>query len=217
MVGLDGLATMLVSLAAIVATLGASLAWALVWTLRVARRTRAGVDGKGRRVIVLGRRLAPGNAVAAAYRERLDRAAALLAGGTAAEVVVLGGRTSRDGPSEAEAGRAYLRDRGAPADRIAIEDTSRHTLENLIRYRAAFGTDGAPVVLVTSRAHLARAGLTARGLGIPHEPCAAEAVWRWTPGELASLLVEGFYVHWYLAGRTFARVTRNRAMLGRIG
>ncbi|HEX8375719.1 MAG TPA: ElyC/SanA/YdcF family protein, partial [Geminicoccaceae bacterium] len=99
---------------------------------------------------------------------------------------------------------------------IATEDTSRHTLENLLRYRAAFG-GGGRVVLVTSRAHLARAGLMARDLGIEHELCAAEPVWRATPAALASALAEAAFTHWYVVGRAFARLTRNRRMLARIG
>jgi uncharacterized SAM-binding protein YcdF (DUF218 family) len=73
------------------------------------------------------------------------------------------------------------------------------------------------VVLVTSRRHLARAGRMARDLGIEHEPCAAEDGWRPTPAALASALAEAFYVHWYLAGRAFARLTRDRRMLARLG
>jgi uncharacterized SAM-binding protein YcdF (DUF218 family) len=217
MVGVEGFAALAVSLAVVAATLGASLAAAYLAVLRTARRARAEVDGRDRRALVLGMRLGLNGEIAPAYRERLERAAALLGAGAVAEVVLLGGRTGRDGLSEAEAGRGCLAARGVPAKRIRTEDTSRHTLENLARYRASFGMGGAPVVLVTSRAHLGRAGLMARGLGIAHEPCAAEAAWRSTPASLASILVEAFYMHWYLSGRTFARLTRNRAMLRRIG
>ena len=217
MVGTDGFATMMVSLAVAAATLGVSLALAFAWVLLTARRSGAGADGRGRRALVPGMRLGAGGGITPAYRERLDRAASLLTAGTVADIVLLGGRTGRDGPSEAEAGRAYLLARGLPAARIATEDTSRHTLENLLRYRAAFGGGGRRVVLVTSRAHLARAGLMARDLGIEHELCAAEPVWRATPAALASALAEAAFTHWYVVGRAFARATRNRRMLARIG
>jgi hypothetical protein len=37
-----------------------------------------------------------------------------------------------------------------------------------------------------------------------------------TPSEAARLLREAFLLHWYVVGRGFARLTRNRAMLARI-
>jgi uncharacterized SAM-binding protein YcdF (DUF218 family) len=196
--------------------MGASLAAAYLLVLRAARRARAGADGPGPAGPRARDAARGGRRDRAGVPQRLERAAALVEAGAAADVVVLGGRTGRHGPSEAEAGSAYLVARGVPAGRIATEDTSRHTLENLLRYRAAFGADGR-VVLVTSRSHLARAGLMARDLGIGHDLCAAEPAWRTTPAALASVLGEAFFAHWYVVGRIYARLTRDRRMLARLG
>jgi uncharacterized SAM-binding protein YcdF (DUF218 family) len=219
MIGGDGLATLALSLGVTELTLGASLVPVLVRVLRAARAAppeEALPSGRGR-VLVLGERLPVGGQPGPGYRARLDRALALLAHAPTAEVVILGGRTGRSAPSEAEAGRRYLTERGLAPGRIAVEDASRHTLENLRRYRAAFAdVDAGAVALVTSRFHLARASLTATGLGIRHVPCPAEDGWRPGPLEAARLLREAFLVHWYLVGSSYARLTGDRAMLARI-
>lgn len=208
---------LLLSAAVAAASLGVSLAFALGNVLLAARR--AGTDGEGAaRILVLGVRLGPDGTPGPAYRARLERAAALLERLPGAEVVVLGGTTRRGLPSEAGAGRRHLVERlGVPPGRVRTESSSRHTLENLRHYRSDVGVDGTPVILVTSRHHLARAGLMARGLGIDHALCAAEPAWHPRPAVLAPLLREAFFLHWYVVGRTFARLTRHRGMLARIG
>jgi uncharacterized SAM-binding protein YcdF (DUF218 family) len=67
---------------------------------------------------------------------------------------------------------------------------------------------------VTSRLHLHRALLIARGLGLAPAPVAAEAAY--VP-DLARLVREGFLLHWYVTGRWVSRVFRRRAWLARIG
>lgn len=217
-VGADGLATLLLSLAVAGASLGVSFTFALARVLAAARRTGTELwDAEPRRILVLGARLGPDGAPGPAFRARLERAAALLAVLPRAEAVVLGGATRPGGPAEAEAGRRHLVERlGVPPGRVGIEASSRHTLENLRHYRAAFGADGGRVALVTSRSHAARAGAIATGLGIDHVVCAAEGDWRPGPAALARLLREAGLLHWYLVGSAFARLTRNRAMLARI-
>ena len=98
----------------------------------------------------------------------------MLHAASGADIYILGGRTRPTLPFEAEAGAAHLRATRIPSDRLHCEDRSRHTLENLRAYRAAFPPADAPA-LVTSRFHLARASLMANGLGLAHRPCAAEA------------------------------------------
>lgn len=53
----------------------------------------------------------------------------------------------------------------------------------------------------------------ARGLGLRPMPVAAEER---AVAELARLAAEGFRVHWYLTGRTLARVLRRWTWLARI-
>src|SRR5262249_13047826 len=135
-----------------------------------------------RRILVLGMRLDADGRPRPAYQARLNRAFVLWSQAPSGHVVVLGGRTARCVQSEAAAGAAMLRANGVPSDHILVEDRSRHTLENLLLYRErmAAGVNGRPL-LVTSRFHLARSSLLAAGLGIAHDPCAAE------PSSLPSL------------------------------
>jgi uncharacterized SAM-binding protein YcdF (DUF218 family) len=211
-VGADGLATLALACLVAAATFGASLLAALWHVARVARAAPA-------RAVVLGLRLPPGGEPCADFRARLDRAHALAARLEGLTVVLLGGPTTPGLPSEAEAGRRDLVAAGLAPARIAAEARSRHTLENLRNYRAAFAPapPAAPDLLVTSRFHLARATLMARSLGLRHIPCAAEDRLRPAPRLLLRLGVEAFLVHWYVVGRGFARLTRNRGMLARIG
>jgi len=218
-VGADGFATLALACAVAVATLGGSVIAALWHVARVARTTSSmpSVPVPPGRVVVLGQRLPADGAPCARFRARLDRARALAARHDGLTVVVLGGAAAPGLPSEAEAGRRYLLATGLPAARIAIESRSRHTLENLRNYRSEFQPDAAvPDLLVSSRFHLARAALMARGLGLAHVPCAAEDRFRLAPGVLARLAAEAFLFHWYVVGRGFARLVGHRGMLARI-
>jgi uncharacterized SAM-binding protein YcdF (DUF218 family) len=126
---------------------------------------------------------------------------------------LLGGRSPHRSVSEAEVGANYLVACGICSSRIRCEDRSRHTLENLQQYRSTLAaTETEPAALVTSRFHLARASMMARGLDIPHCLCAAES--RLSIGW--PMLQEAFLIHWYVTGRTFARWTGNTRMLARI-
>ena len=223
--GPDGAATLVLSLLAIAATGGLSLLAVLARVLHVgwtapdvlqldaappARPLPAG------QIVVLGRRLDARGRPGAVFQARLARALALWRAAGPAEIVVLGGRARGTVASEAAAGRAWLLAHGVPEAAIRIEDRSRHTLENLRCYRAGFTVAGAPALLVSSRVHLARVRLMARGLALPHRLCAAEAR-QAAALRLPGLLAEAFFVHWYLVGRGFARRTGNARMLRRIG
>lgn len=214
--GGDGLAMLALSLAVAALSGGVSALLVLAYVWHVAARTSAHADPAGGgapgRILVLGMRLDRDGRPGPLYRARLDRARRLLAAHPGTEVVVLGGRTRPGLPSEAQAGRDYLRARGEPIAAIRTEAESRHTLENLRLYRDGFPPAGR-VVLVTNRFHLARAGLMAETLGIAHRLCAAETGWRAMPG---ALVQEAVLVHWFLVGRTFCRVTGHTRMLARI-
>lgn len=214
--GPEGVATLLLALTVATCTLGLSLAAALWQVLRIACSAPSRPTDPARHALVLGTKLVGGQP-GHAFRARLDRALALSADQPGLGVVVLGGITAPGAPSEAAAGRRYLLAAGLAPDRIATEARSRHTLENLREFRAAFrpGGGGPPLLLVTSRTHLARALLMARGLGLPILPCAAEDG-RLPPREWRRLPAEAFLLHWYVVGRSFARATGNRRMLARI-
>nr|WP_246514235.1 YdcF family protein [Neoroseomonas soli] len=163
------------------------------------------------RILVLGHRLR-GSVPSPVFAVRLRRALVLARSCPRADLVVLGGRSAPGAPSEAEAGRDWLVAHGLDPVRIGMETHSRHTLENLRNHRTT-GPASGPEALVTSRLHLHRTLLMARGLGLAVAPVAAEDAFR---PDLPALLTEGLMVHWYVTGRLLARLLRRRRWLARI-
>lgn len=210
--GHDGLITLLAALAAAALTLGLAPLAAMLAVRRTTRGAPVLPRAAPARILVLGHRLQAGRP-SPAFLARLARALDLARRHPAAQVLVLGGPAGPGAPAEAAAGRAWLVAQGLDPVRIGIETASRHTLENLRNHRAAAHGPGAEA-LVTSRLHLHRALLMARGLGLAPDPVAAEDA---PPRDLPRLLAEGFMVHWYVTGRALARLLRRRAWLARIG
>jgi uncharacterized SAM-binding protein YcdF (DUF218 family) len=110
------------------------------------------------------------------FAGRLDHAALLYEQGRADRVLVLGGGQPGDRFTEAEAGRAYLVEKGVPVDAIILVPRGHTTFESL---RAAApvmqeaGLDSA--FLVSDPWHNARAERMARDLGIDGH---ASATWQ---------------------------------------
>ena len=210
--GHDGAITLIAALLVAAATLGLAPLAAMLAVRCMARGASVLPPDPPARILVLGHRLEAG-AASGEFTARLARGLDLARRYPAARVLVLGGATSPGAPAEAEVGRDWLIAQGLDAARIGTETRSRHTLENLRNHREdSAGTDAE--ALVTSRAHLHRACLMARGLGLAPMPVAAEEA---LPPGLARLIAEGFMVHWYLTGRAIARLLRRRAWLARIG
>jgi uncharacterized SAM-binding protein YcdF (DUF218 family) len=214
-IGADGFAMLALSSVIVVLSCGTTLLLSIVYVLWIACRTRCDPPNV-RRILVLGMRLDALGQPGPDYRARLARAALLHAQHDAAQIVILGGRTTPGQPSEAAAGAIFLRARNVPAAAILLEDRSRHTLENLTLYRARFAADAGATVLVTSRFHLARSALLAAGLEIPRVPCAAEQSRRPSLRHIPLMVFEALLIHWYVTGRSFARLTGNRRMAARI-
>ncbi len=212
--GADGAATLLLSALLLLASGGLSLLPSLYGVTRTAWRTPTG-GGRPMVVAVFGKRLRD-NQPDREYRARLQRAAALYRAGLAERILLLGGITGGARLSEAAAGAGYLQERGVPQERLHQEDRSRHTLENLAHARTLLAEAPAPLLLVTSRYHLARCSVLARGFGLEHRLCAAEERLAWTPGLAIRLAGEAFYLHWYWVGKGWSRLTRNRKSLARI-
>jgi uncharacterized SAM-binding protein YcdF (DUF218 family) len=215
-IGSDGFAMLALSVAVILLSLGTSLVLAFGYVLWIALRTPSSRPHNAC-IVVLGMRLDAAGEPARCYRARLDRARTLWLRAPDSTIIILGGHTSPGAKSEADAGAVYLRARGVAADRTETEDRSRHTLENLLVYRARFPIRAAErPILVTSRFHLARSSLLASGLGITHTRCAAEGSRLATLRELPSMLHEALLIHWYMTGRGYARLTGNKRMAARI-
>ena len=210
-IGRDGTITLVAAAAAAVLTAGLAPAAATLAVLHRAWRSPVVPVAAPRRILVLGHQLKEG-APSAVFERRLARAALLARQFPRAEVVVLGGRGAPGQSSEAEIGRDWLVMHRLDPARITLETESRHTLENLSNHRALHGTGGSEA-LVTSRFHLCRAMLMARGLGLSPMPVAAEDRVRLDP---IGLLGEGFRLHWYITGRVLARLLHHRGWLARI-
>lgn len=212
----DGLITFALSNLVLLLTGGLLWGYFLRESWRTARHTSAAVPA-ATRVLLLGKRLLPADAISDEYRGRLDRGERILATGDAHQLLLLGGRHPGAGVSEAAAGRAYLLARQHAPERVQVEDRSRNTLENLRNAIELLGAEARrPVALITSRYHLARAGTLGRNLGLDIELCAAEERLSHSPRTCLQLLREAYFLHWYHVGRGLARLLRSRRMLARI-
>lgn len=185
--------------------------------LRTARRAPSRPAGAGC-LLVFGKH-APGGRIDGDFQGRLQRAADVWRQSPARPLVLLGGGFG-EGESEAELAQRRLLAAGVAADATwLLESGSRDTLQNLRNARALLGdrTGTGPVVLLSSRYHLARCALFARWLGYEHELCAAEPALRWTPLTLWRIARESACVCWVDLGSRWARLVGDRAMLARLG
>ncbi len=209
----DGWSMLLLSLLVATATLGVSLIWTWGLVRHRARHAVAPVVSAGDCALVMAMRLRNG-AVGADYRLRLQRAAALPAG---VRLILLGGHTTPGPLSEAEAGARYLQQLGVARERMILEDRSRHTLENLQQARQLLRDLGCQQpLLISNRYHLARCHYMAQGLELEVRLCPAEDRW---PGGWRSMLLllrETFFLHWYLTGRVWGRLSANERIQKKI-
>lgn len=214
MLGLDGLTTLLISNLSIVVTLGLSLIPSMCSVYRTAKTSPCNVPA-GSFLLVMGARL-ENDRITTFFRQRLDRALALIKGEKGLRILLLGGITGNNRISEAEMGRQYLLRNGVDPDHVMLEDQSRHTLENLKHARTLFASRACSATILSNRFHLARCSALARGLGIEHALCAAEDELRPSFAVAGQLLLEAYYLHWYKAGRRWSRWTGNKKSLERI-
>jgi uncharacterized SAM-binding protein YcdF (DUF218 family) len=138
----------------------------------------AGLARRADYVIVLGTGLGKRGQVTPLLASRLDRGRevweSLAARGGRPVMIVSGGQGSDERTPEAEAMAAYLAERGFPAGRLAREDRSRTTEENLAFSKvimdaagpASPDERGARCVIVTSNYHVFRTAIIARKAGI---------------------------------------------------
>lgn len=214
-----------VLLAAVVALTLLLLSGGLLWLAyavhvwRIARRSPV-TDRRADVLLVFGRRLVA-DAPERDYRARLTRALALARAGQVQRMLLLGG-FSGSRCSEAEAGLRWLLQQGLPPTlRVELEQASVDSLENLRHARRLLqGADPAqalpPVLLLTSRYHLARCLFLARRLGFDAAPLAAEEQLPCTPRYLVRLLVEAGYLMWTDVGVRWGQWVGPRRMATRI-
>jgi uncharacterized SAM-binding protein YcdF (DUF218 family) len=138
----------------------------------------AGLMSRADYVIVLGTGLGKHGQVTPLLASRLERGravwTALAARGRHPAMIVSGGQGSDEQLPEALAMAAYLIKRGFPADRLACEDQSSTTEENLAFSKAIIDAArpahsekrGPRCVIVTSNYHVFRTAIIARKTGI---------------------------------------------------
>ena len=138
----------------------------------------AGLMSRADYVIVLGTGLGKHGQVTPLLASRLKRGrdvwTALAARGGRPVMIVTGGQGSDEPVPEAQAMAAYLTERGFPADRLACENQSSTTEENLAFSKAIMdaaspagsGKRGPRCVIVTSNYHVFRTAIIARKTGI---------------------------------------------------
>ncbi len=214
----DVLHSLAVTLAALLLTCG--LLW-LVYLRRVWRMAARSPSQPAQRgvVLVFGCRLRNG-LPKADYRHRLRRCAHIMRAGLARRVVLLGGASSGSGSTtESAAGARWLRTHGPLPDdvELILEQTSIDSLENLRHARIVLNADPLPpVVLVSSRYHLARCQLLARCLGFEGRPVGAEPRMPRHPAYMLRILMEAGYLMWIDIGLRWARLIGHRRMLSRM-
>ncbi|UPG86054.1 YdcF family protein [Luteibacter aegosomatis] len=214
----DILAAALVTLLAVIGTLGLLYVVHLMRTWRLARHAPAQAGHRGT-LLVFGRRLVEGRPEAD-FIARLERARRDALDGRADRVLLLGG-SADGGTSEAEAGQHWLRQGDWPSGvPLTLEQVSVDSLENLRHARELLRDDDGgplpPVWLVTSRYHLARCMYLATRLGFDASPLAAEDRLRLSRRYVVRLAMEAGYIMWIDTGLRWAALTGNRRMVARV-
>lgn len=210
----DGLLTLLISVTLIIFLFGVT--YLLIFTHILLTAIKSNCCNKNHlNIVVLGKKL-KNNSPDNDYRQRLDRALSIVSFAANNKVYILGGKTGGASISEAQAGQKYLDENDIQTSDIYLEEKSRDTLENMKQLKTCSTITNRNICLITNRYHLARACIMAQGYGFVVDKCAAED--RYKPGLMATitLLFEAFYLHWYLTGRTYAKLTHNKRMLSRI-
>ena len=149
----------------------------LCMSARIMRATSATPPAGLDYLLVLGAQVRPDGNPSVVLRNRLEAALAYLAENPTTHTIVCGGKGSNEPISEAACMAHWLEERGIAPDRIAREDRSTTTAEN-VRNSAGLVEPGATVAIVTNDFHLYRAlriaernGLAgAHGLAAPSNP-----------------------------------------------
>lgn len=158
-------------MAVIVAVIAAACACAYIAAGAViVRANRVAPPANLDYLIVLGAQIRPDGTPVRALRFRLEAARAYLAANPHTQAIVSGGRGANEPESEAAVMARWLERHGVDRARIAIEDASTTTAENIaysMRLLGACAAD-AHIGIATNDYHLYRALRTARAQGLRH-------------------------------------------------
>jgi uncharacterized SAM-binding protein YcdF (DUF218 family) len=213
--GPGGFASFALAAGSVVLLLGLPL---LLRMIQVLRGAREDASAPADAILVLGRKLEE-DRPSPVFLARLAHAESLWRAGLAPRLIVAGGLTGRATRSEAEAGRAWLMERGLPPEAVLVEDQSQHTLENLFLVRETLRAQGWKTLLVVSDPlHLARATALAGGLGLATRPAPAFACppAKGSFGWWKRAAFEAFFLHWYRTGLLYSRLIGSKRQLERV-
>ncbi len=151
-------------------------------------------------ILILGCKFRRDCTLTPLLKGRVDRAIAYwrqqkAATGREAVLLPSGGQGADEPIAEAEAMRRYLVAQGIPTERIAVEDQSRNTYQNMVYSKALIekSAPDAKVVYATTNYHVFRSGLWAALAGLPAEGMGSRTKWWYWPNafmrECAGLLL----------------------------
>lgn len=217
----DVLLTLTLTLLVSLGTLGTANLWAVSRVVSAARvrftEIESGIES-GRLLLIPGKRLVDGRPDGD-FECRLRRAAGLSARQPNHLILILGGMTGNAPVSEAAAGARFIRSLpNGESLHVEQESASQDTLTNLRNVRDLLRDrpDDTNAILISNRYHLARIGLIADSLGIAHRLCPAEDRFGHAVTIWPVLLRESFFYLWFVVGKGWAILTRNRRMLERV-
>ena len=150
------------------------------------------------------------------YQQRLLRACALHKSSPEMEILIVGGKTNAACLSESAAGKKFLEQHAVSPDKITIEESSTHTLENFRLVYKLLKDEPEPVTLITNRYHLGRSHDMAKGFAINHVLCGAEDHFEFSLTNILHLISEAFFSHWYWTVKIVGKITGNKFILQRI-
>ena len=140
----------------------------LYMSVRIMRATSttppAGLDY----LLVLGAQVRPDGSPSVVLRNRLEAALTYLAENPSTRAIVCGGKGSNEPISEAACMARWLEERGIAPGRIAREDRSTTTAENIRFAQHFFDAAHARVGIVTNNFHVYRAMRIAAAAGVAH-------------------------------------------------
>lgn len=213
--GIDGYFTLILSLLLILISGGMTYLLTCIFIFYIANKTIQKTISTPSLYLVLGRKLI-NNLPDKDYLARLNSVLSLLKNHTDSSALLLGGYTGQAMISESKAGKDYLVAENISPENVMIEESSRNTLENLQQAKMIVHSEKRQITLISNRYHLARAEIMAKGFGITPVIYPAEERFVFHYTNLLNILVEAFHLHWYLTGKSFARLTNNQKMLARI-
>jgi len=152
----------------------------------------------------------------AIFAARLDHAAQLYRAGVAREVITVGGSQPGDRFTEGEAGAAYLRRQGIPADRVMVVPQGSDTLGSLTAVAGVMDSrDWRTAVVVTDPWHSLRSRAMARDLGLDAttSPVTTGPAVRGIGTQVHYIVREGIGYRWY---QLFHRASPPSARTGAI-